>query len=223
MNNNHSDIAWDLGAALSLLHIMLFVVEILVMLIGVDFFLSVLIHLLLGHIGIVVLFYHCTHYDARGGCSDRGSTSGAFNILSNGETSWYDWFRGAALSFKLHIILFVVVFLAVAPLVVHFVYLLILLLLILVGFMVLLYHCTHYAFHGGHSDHSNNCGAFSVYVTVAASHAYWTDSAALSFRLSTHYAMCGSNSGLGSACGIFCVNASLNFSHASWCIGAALS
>ena len=50
-------IYWLVGTALSLLHIMLFVVEILVMINGVDFFLSVVIPSLLGHIGIVVLLY----------------------------------------------------------------------------------------------------------------------------------------------------------------------
>ena len=64
---------------------------------GVDFFLFVVIHLLLGHIGIVVLLYHCTHYASRGGCSDRGNGTGTFFVLANGETSWFDWFRGAAL------------------------------------------------------------------------------------------------------------------------------
>ena len=49
--------------------------------------------------------------------------------------------------------------------------------------MVLLYHLytyTHYALLGGHSDHGTNCGAFSVYITIAAGNTFWAYGAALS-------------------------------------------
>ena len=70
------------------------------MVIGADHFMLVLLKLLLLS-GVLVLLYQCTHYASRGGCSDRGNGTGTFFVLANGETSWFDWFRGAALSFKL--------------------------------------------------------------------------------------------------------------------------
>lgn len=82
--------------------------------------------------------------------------------------------------FLLHIILVVVVLLTMVSIAVHFMLLLQLLLLILVGPMVLLYHCTHYAMHGGRSSDGIGCGAFFIVVTVVASGAGWDPGAALS-------------------------------------------
>jgi hypothetical protein len=75
-----------------------------------------------------------------------------------------------------------VVFLAMASIVVRFLFLLPLVLVIPAGSMVLLYHLklsTHYAQRGGRSTDSAGCGVFFVAGGSAFSHINWFFGAAL--------------------------------------------
>lgn len=92
-------------------------VVILVMVIGVDHFMLVLLNLLLLS-GVLVLLYHYTHYPSHGGSSSTGASCGVFIVGANAAAGLTYWACGAALSFMLHIILFVVVILAMVPVVV---------------------------------------------------------------------------------------------------------
>ena len=88
---------------------------------------------------IYLLFFY-THYTLRGGASGFGASCGSFCINASGDFSSADWRLGAALSFKpyIHIMLFVVVLLAMVPIVVCFMLLLTLLILMHTGSVVLL-------------------------------------------------------------------------------------
>ena len=75
-----------------------------------------------------------------GGHSGVGSDSGAFCIFINAVAIMSAWAIGAAISL-LHIILFVVVILAIVPIVVRFLFLRTMVLLITGGPLALLYRC----------------------------------------------------------------------------------
>ena len=78
-----------------------------------------------------------THYTLHGGHSNVNALSGAFFVYAHVADSYIAWSFGAALS-RVHIILFVVIVLAMVPLVVSFLLVLTLLLLLQVGTLVLL-------------------------------------------------------------------------------------
>lgn len=84
---------------------MLFMVALLTMVSLVVRFMLVLGTLLVLQFGTVVLLYHCTHYTFRGTTSDIGTLSGAFIVAINLTASFAGWGTGAALSFKLDIII----------------------------------------------------------------------------------------------------------------------
>jgi hypothetical protein len=82
-----------------------------------------------------------SYYVRRGGNTSDGNGCGIFNVLCVLADGAF-WPIGAALSFKpyIHIMLFVVIVLAMVPLVVSFLLVLTLLLLLQVGTLVLLYN-----------------------------------------------------------------------------------
>lgn len=75
----------------------------------------------------------------RGGYSDHGAYCGAFCIDSAEPASYFYWAFGAALSFILHIILFVAAIVMMVFVVVYYLFQLMDLFLLLTGLMVLLY------------------------------------------------------------------------------------
>ena len=82
--------------------------------------------LLLLLIGIAVLIYHTSYYSLRGGGSGTDANCGAFFVVTLAIVSVTHWYYGAALSFILHIILFVLVFQLTEIIVVYFILVLIL-------------------------------------------------------------------------------------------------
>jgi len=122
-----------------------------------------------------------THYTLRGGYSSLGTYCGVFCVRANTGADDYSWRIGAAL-LLLHIILFVVVVLALAPLVERFLFLRTMVLVIPTGSLALLYCASYYAFRGGLSDAGAYCGAFCVSARYSFSYAYWYYGAALSFK-----------------------------------------
>ena len=85
----------------------------------------------------LVLLYHCTHYTMRGGRSNDGTRCGVFYVATGYDISITSWNVGAALS-RVHIILFVVVFLTVMHFGAYSLLVLTILLLLLAGVMELL-------------------------------------------------------------------------------------
>ena len=73
----------------------------------------------------------------------------------------------------------------------------------------------HYAFRGGYSSTSGNCGAFFVAVTTASSYATWA--------VGAHYAIRGGDSSLGDGSGSFCVRVSKATNTTAWHYGAYYS
>ena len=86
------------------------------------------------------IFFLCTHYAQRGGRSTDSAGCGLFFVAGGSAFSHINWFFGAALSFVLHIMLFVVVFLTLVPVVERFVFVLLLVLLVSSGSVALLYY-----------------------------------------------------------------------------------
>ncbi len=134
-------------------------------------------------ITVAVFLFYYTHYTLRGGPSDLGSDCGLFSIVFTSSPGNQSWNRGAALSFILHIILYVVVFLLLILIAVHSLLMLPLLQLLLIGTMALLYCASYYDLRGGHSGYSNRCGMFYVIAGHAFSNSSWGHGAALSFIL----------------------------------------
>ena len=100
---------WICAAALSRVHIILFVVVLLAMVLFVVHSVFMIALLLIFPTGAVVLLYHlnCTHYTARGGNSGDDVLCGTFYVVASYAAGHAGWFRGAALSL-VHIILLVV-------------------------------------------------------------------------------------------------------------------
>ena len=63
----------------------------------VDHYLLIVMKLFLMLFGIVVLFYHCTHYAIRGGHSAHSTNCGIFSIVVSNTASNAGWAGGAAL------------------------------------------------------------------------------------------------------------------------------
>ena len=85
---------------------MLFMVALLTMVFLVVRFMLVLVMLLVLQFGTVELLYHMTsYYTMRGGRSSLGVYCGAFFVIANATASNTHWSLGAALSFKLDIII----------------------------------------------------------------------------------------------------------------------
>ena len=120
-----------------------------------------------------------------GGHSGVGADSGAFCIFINAVAIMSAWAIGTALSL-LHIMLFVVVLLAMAPLVGFSMFMLTIVLVMPTGSLALLYHLklsTHYTLRGCHSNNSSASGTFSVYISGTVGFGLWGVGAALSFIL----------------------------------------
>lgn len=79
-----------------LLHIMLLVVAILTMVSIVVYFVLLLTPLLVIHIGVLALLYHCTHYAQRSGVSGNKVQCGTFDVFIVDIYSYAFWSIGAA-------------------------------------------------------------------------------------------------------------------------------
>lgn len=132
--------------------------------------------------GPLVLLYHTSYYSRRGGDSSSGYNCGAFYVIDSVGAYSAGWSLGAALSFGLHIILFVVVVLSMVHIVELFQLLLMLVLVMVLGTLALLCRCTHYTLRGGASSNGAACGVFCVLGGNSAG-AYWYSGAAISFKI----------------------------------------
>ena len=121
-----------------------------------------------------------SYYAHRGGVSVLGNDCGVFYTSCGSVSSDNKWYYGAALSFILHIILFMVVVLTLVMTVVHSMLLPTVVLLLSTGMLVLLYITSYYTCRGGNSGNNYDCGAFYVNDAVASG-TNWRIGAALSF------------------------------------------
>ena len=85
---------------------MLFMVALLTMVSLVVSFILVLGMLLVLQFGTVELLYCASYYAFRGGLSDAGAYCGAFCVSARYSFLYAYWYYGAALSFKLDIIIY---------------------------------------------------------------------------------------------------------------------
>lgn len=122
-----------------LLHIMLNVAVFLEIKFSVVLLMFLLLIFILMLSGVLALLYHlhCTHYTLRGGTSNSDTFCGALCISTLINVGVTYWNVGAALS-RVHIILFVVVFLTVMHFGAYSLLVLTILLLLLAGVMELL-------------------------------------------------------------------------------------
>ena len=116
-----------------------------------------------------------------GGHSGVGADSGAFCIFINAVAIMSAWAIGTALSL-LHIMLFVVVLLAMAPLVGFSMFMLTIVLVMPTGSLALLYHLklsTHYTLRSGGPGNNDYCGSSVVLLRFESTNTHVTYGAAL--------------------------------------------
>lgn len=100
------------------------------------------------------------------------ATCGAFYAYVGNTSSVMHWSFGAALSFKFHIILFVVVLQVMGLIVARFMFMLTMPHLLRIGTMVL-HYLTTYAIRGGVSNDNTYCGTFYVRIANAVTSTNW--------------------------------------------------